>query len=52
MISAAMRIKVLVNASGPNIRPSWASSMKTGRKLTMVVVRAVITAGDTSDTAR
>ena len=39
---------VLVNASGRNSLPSAACIAKTGRKLTTVVDKAVITADDTS----
>ncbi len=39
---------VLVNASGLNNLPSAFSIAKTGKKLTIVVINAVITAGATS----
>ena len=48
MTSAASIVKDLVNASGLNNFPSAASMANTGRKLTMVVVSAVITAPATS----
>ena len=48
MIRAAIRVKVLVKASGLKSLPSAASIANTGRKLTTVVVNAVMTAGATS----
>ena len=49
--NAESMVKVLVKASGLNNFPSAASIAKTGRKLTMVVARAVITAPATSTVA-
>ena len=49
--NAATRAKVLVNANGRKSFPSAFSIKKTGRKLTTVVARAVVTAGATSSVA-
>ncbi len=43
--------KVLVNASGLNRRPSWASSVNTGRKATAMTSSAKKLAPPTSFTA-
>ena len=42
---------VLVNASGPNNLPSWASSVKTGTKLKVMMSRLKNKAGPTSAAA-
>src|SRR5881397_2236257 len=39
--------KVLVHASGRNILPSWASSRKTGRKETTMIISEKKSAGPT-----
>ena len=46
--AAAAMAKVLVKASGPNIRPSCASSVKIGRKETVMTSRLKNSAGPTS----
>jgi hypothetical protein len=48
IIKADNMANVLVNASGLNNLPSAFSIAKTGKKLTIVVINAVITAGATS----
>ncbi len=52
IIIAATRAKVFVNASGRNSLPSAATIVNTGRKLTIVIVIAVIIACATSLDAR
>ncbi len=46
--AAAAIAKVLVKASGPNSRPSWASSVKIGRNDTVMISRLKNSAGPTS----
>ena len=48
IVSAESMANVLVNAKGLNNFPSAACIANTGRKLIIVVVKAVITAGATS----
>ena len=48
---AAPREYVQVNAMGEKRRPSWACSVKTGRKATVMIMRLKNRAGPTSAAA-